>query len=223
MNTLYIVSCYKMLYLYICSSAFRSKKSYCMICMQQLYTYTILFGFHDTTAPKKKQILCSSVRFIINRDPFKSSKSSPSIWRDFHWLQWSITPTVGEAMLQKREDFHGWKVFPNGRSVIWSQQKLAELKFHRPTRHSLRVEKTQLLDVTVEGEIRKLISWIHVPHMCRYEIFISDILQYAYMCRYWIFNKYSYEAPSKGCQLNLNKWRIDTLWESNHLAPSRYI
>lgn len=121
-------------------------------------------------------------------------------------------------MLQKREDFHGWKVFPNGRSVIWS-----ELKFHRPTRHSLRVEKTQLLDVTVEGDIRKLISWIHdSTHVQIWNIHIRYITICIHV-QIWIFNKYSCEATSKGCQWNLNKWRIDTLWELNHLAPSRYV
>lgn len=196
-----------MLHLYICHSAFRSKKSYCMLCMQQLYTYTIMFGFHDTAPPKKNRSFAA--QFVHHTSgSLQKLRSSPSIWRDFHWLQWSrVTPTVGEAMLQKREDFHGWKVFPNGRSVIWS-----ELKFHHPTRHSLRVEKTQLLDVTVEGDIRKLISWIHdSTHVQIWNIHIRYILQYAYMCKYWIFNKYSCEAPSKGCQWNLNKWRIDTL------------
>ena len=177
----YIVSCYKMLHLYICHSAFRSKKSYCMICMQQLYTYTILFGFHDTTPQKKNTDPLQPSSFIINRDPFKSSVR-PLRFEEIGSK--AASPQRSGSNAPKTGRLPWVESLPKRKICDWSQKKFAELKFHRPTRHSLRVEKTQLLDVTVEGDIRKLISWIHVTHMCRYKIFISDILQYAYMCRY---------------------------------------
>lgn len=130
------------------------------VCSNYIHIRSCLV-FTTPPLPKKKN-RSFAAQFVHHKSgSLQKLRSSPSIWRDFHWLQSRVTPTVGEAMLQKREDFHGWKIFPNGRSVIWSQKKFAELKFHRPTRHSLRVEKTQLLDVTVEGDIRKLISWIH--------------------------------------------------------------
>ena len=158
-----------------------------------------------TPPPPKKTDPLQLSSFHHKSGSLQTLRSSPSIWRD--WLQSRVTPTVGKQCSKNGKASMGGKSSQTEDLWFGRRKKIAELKFHRPTRHSLRVEKTQLLDVTVEGDIRKLISWIHVTHMCRY----------------WIFNKYSCEATSKGCQSNLNKWRIDTLWELNHLAPSRYV
>ena len=112
-----------------------------------------------TPPPQKKTDPLQLSSFHHKSGSLQTLRSSPSIWRD--WLQSRVTPTVGKQCSKNGKTSMGGKSSQTEDLWFGRRKKFEELKFHRPTRHSLRVEKTQLLDVAVEGDIRKLISWIH--------------------------------------------------------------